>query len=100
MTTLKTKITTITTQLTTLRTSITELTIKITKVQTTIITIRETLKLKISERRSKKDILKSYGLKADDKSPSAESAIVTQTMIDKITDEVKDFRKTLKTSVQ
>jgi chromosome segregation ATPase len=100
MTTLKTKVTTITTQLTTLRTTITELTVKVTKVQTTIITLRETLKLKISERRSKKEILKSYGLKADDKTPSPESAIVTQTMIDKITEEIKDLRKTLKTSIQ
>jgi len=62
--------------------------------------MRETLKLKISERRSKKDILRSYGLKADDKTPSAESAIVTQTMIDKITEEIKELRKTLKTAIQ
>lgn len=62
--------------------------------------MRETLKLKISERRSKKDILRSYGLKADDKTPSAESAIVTQTMIDKITEEIKELRKTLKSAIQ
>jgi DnaJ-domain-containing protein 1 len=62
--------------------------------------MRETLKLKISERRSKKDILRSYGLKADDKTPSAESAIVTQTMVDKITEEIKELRKTLKSAIQ
>lgn len=62
--------------------------------------MRETLKLKISERRAKKDILRSYGLKADDKTPSAESAIVTQTMIDKITEEIKELRKTLKSAIQ
>jgi DnaJ-domain-containing protein 1 len=62
--------------------------------------MRETLKLKISERRSKRDILRSYGLKADDKTPSAESAIVTQTMIDKITEEIKELRKTLKSAIQ
>lgn len=62
--------------------------------------MRETLKLKISERRSKRDILRSYGLKADDKTPTAESAIVTQTMVDKITEEIKELRKTLKTAIQ
>ena len=62
--------------------------------------MRETLKLKISERRAKKDILRSYGLKADDKTPSAESAIVTQTMVDKITEEIKELRKTLKSAIQ
>jgi DnaJ-domain-containing protein 1 len=62
--------------------------------------MRETLKLKISERRSKRDILRSYGLKADDKTPSAESAIVTQTMVDKITEEIKELRKTLKSAIQ
>lgn len=62
--------------------------------------MRETLKLKISERRSKRDILRSYGLKADDKTPTAESAIVTQTMVDKITEEIKELRKTLKSAIQ
>jgi hypothetical protein len=37
----------------------------------------ETLKLKGSERRSKKDILKSYTSKSDAKVPTGESSIVT-----------------------
>jgi DNA repair exonuclease SbcCD ATPase subunit len=101
ITTLKTKITKITTQLTTLRTTITELTTKVTKVQTTIITLRETLKLKIAERKSKRDIIKSYGTKTGgEQGTSPESAIVTQTMITKITEEIKELRKTLKITIQ
>jgi len=56
----------------------------------------ETLKLKVAERKSKKDILRSYTSKSDAKVPTGESSIVTQAAIDKITDSIKDMRKALK----
>lgn len=56
----------------------------------------ETLKLKVSERKSKKDILKNYSVKSDSKVPSGEGSIVTQAAIDKLTDSIKDQRKALK----
>jgi len=57
------------------------------------------LKLKIAERKSKRDILKAYGMKGTDSTPSVEGAIVTQAAIDKITTEIKKIRVTLKAQI-
>ena len=100
MTTLKTKKTTITTEITTFKTTITELTTKLTTIQAKIVTLHETLKLKLAERKSKKDILRSYGSKADDKTTTTEGAIVTQSMIEKLTIEIKTLRVTIKKQIQ
>lgn len=64
-------------EIATLKTTLGELTTKLSKVQGKITTAKESLKLKIAERQSKKQILKSYGQKADSKVPSAENAIIT-----------------------
>jgi len=93
---LTTKTTKITTQLTDFKATVTDLTEKMTKIQAKITGMTETLKLKVSERKSKKDILKSFSAKSDSKVPSGETSIVTQAAIDKITDTIKDQRKVLK----
>jgi len=57
------------------------------------------LKLKIAERKSKRDILRSYGSKQG-KPNSAEGAIVTQTSIETLTKEIKTLRKSIKKDIQ
>jgi hypothetical protein len=58
------------------------------------------LKLKIAERTSKREILKSYGDKTGEKTPSSENVIITQGHIDKLTKEIKELRDTTKKSIQ
>jgi len=59
-TTMTTKTTTITTELTGYRETVTDLTEKMAKIQAKILGSIESLKLKIAERKSKKDILRNY----------------------------------------
>jgi len=66
------------------------------------------LKLKIAERTSKKSILATYGEKANVSSAkstssstaSAESVIITQGAIDKISTEIKTIRDSIKVNIQ
>jgi hypothetical protein len=66
------------------------------------------LKLKIAERTSKKAILATYGDKANVTSAkttagsaaSAESVIVTQGAIDKISTDIKTIRDSIKVNIQ
>jgi len=58
------------------------------------------LKLKIAERTSKREILKTYGEKTGEKTPSAEGAIVTQGAIDKISASIKELRESIKKNIQ
>jgi hypothetical protein len=55
--------------------------------------------LKLAERKSKKDIIRSYGQNAS-KTTSTEGTIVTQTMIEKLTVTIKELRKTIKKNIQ
>jgi len=100
MATLKTKQATIKEEIATFKATITTLTTKLTAVTAKIVTAQETLKLKHAERKSKKEILTSYGDKTGDKTPSTEGAIITQVAIDKITLEVKDLHTVVKTLTQ
>jgi hypothetical protein len=63
------------------------------------LTLKETLKLKISERRSKKQIIRTYGQKGGEDATSTEGALITRQAIDKITTEIKKIRKTLKSQI-
>jgi hypothetical protein len=83
-----------------LRKEITSLTEILTSMQAKILTSTENLKLKIAERTSKKEILLQYGTAAGSKTPSSESAIVTQGGIDKLTTEIKTLRESIKKSIQ
>jgi hypothetical protein len=56
--------------------------------------------LKTAERTSKKEILAGYSVKETTKAPTSEGAVVTQGAIDKISDELKTLRATLKKNIQ
>jgi chromosome segregation ATPase len=100
MATLKTKKATHTEALTAGKAAVAELTTTLTGLQAKIVTSNETLKLKLAERKSKRSVLKSYGSKSDEKTPSTEGAIVTQGMIEKLTTEIKGLRELHKTQTQ
>jgi hypothetical protein len=99
-TTLKEKKTKITTEQTSLKTELQSLTDKLTGIQAKIVTGQETLKLKLAERTSKREILHSYGEKAGEKTPTAEGAIVTQGAIDTLTKDIAGLRKSIKKNIQ
>jgi hypothetical protein len=82
------------------RKDITSLTEKMTSVQAKILTLNENLKLKVAERKSKKEILASYGVAAGEKTATAEGAIVTQAGIDKMTQEISTLREEIKKNIQ
>lgn len=56
--------------------------------------------MKTAERNSKKDILAGYSVKETTKTPTSESAVVTQGAIDKISEEIKTARTDLKKNIQ
>jgi chromosome segregation ATPase len=99
-TTLKEKKTKLTTEKTDMLKDMKDMTEKLTKLQGKIVTKQESLKLKIAERKSKRQILISYGDKTGEKTPTTEGAIITQGAIDKITKEIKDLRKDIKKEIQ
>jgi chromosome segregation ATPase len=99
-TTLKEKKTKSTDEQAGFRTEIKDLTEKLTTLQAKIVTDQENLKLKTAERKSKREILKSYGKGKGQKTPSAESSIITQAAIDKLTKEIKELRKKVKKNIQ
>lgn len=100
MATLKTKKAKITTEQTTLKEDIKAVGDKLVAIQAKIVSGQETIKLKTTERTSKKEILAGYSVKENTKTPTAEGAIVTQGQIDKITEEITKARKDLKKNIQ
>lgn len=76
------------------------LTEKLTGIQAKIVTGQESLKLKIAERKSKREILRSYGDKTGEKTPTGEGIVVTQGAIEKITTDISDLRKKIKKNIQ
>lgn len=100
MATLKTKKAKLTTEQTALKEDIKGLGEKLVAIQAKIVSGQENIKLKTAERTSKKEILAGYSVKENTKTPTNEGAIVTQGAIDKITDELKTLRATLKKNIQ
>jgi TolA-binding protein len=82
------------------RKDITSLTEKLTSIQAKILTLNENLKLKIAERKSKKEILATYGVSAGERTSTAEGAMVTQAGIDKMTQEITTLREEIKKNIQ
>lgn len=100
MATLKTKKAKLVTEQTTLKEDIKGLSDKLVAIQAKIVSGQETVKLKTAERTSKKEILAGYSVKENTKTPSAQGALVTQGLIDKITEEIAKERKDLKKNIQ
>jgi hypothetical protein len=100
MATLKTKKAKLVTEQTGLKEDIKSLGDKLVAIQAKIVSGQESIKLKTAERTSKKDILAGYSMKENTKVPTAEGAVVTQGHIDKITEELKTLRETLKKNIQ
>lgn len=98
MTTLTDKVTEITGSSTKLKGTLATLSAKGAEMSAKITAMKETLKLKEAERKSKKEILASTG--QDTKQPTTEGAIVSQQSIEKLTGEIADLRKLIKTNVQ
>jgi hypothetical protein len=99
MTTLTDKVTSVTKDITGFKDTLKELTDKISETQAKTLTMQETLKLKVSERRAKKEIMMGYAAKAGEKTPSSEAAFVTAGAITKLSDEIKELRKLIKTNI-
>ena len=98
MTTLTDKVTEITGSSTKLKGTLADLSAKGAEMSSKITAMQETLKLKIAERKSKKEILASTG--GDAKAPATEGAIVSQQSIEKLTTEIADLRKLVATNIQ
>lgn len=98
MTTLTDKVTEITGSSTKLKGTLADLSAKGAEMSSKITSMQESLKLKIAERKSKKEIFASTG--QDTKAPATEGAIVSQQSIEKLTTEIADLRKLIATNVQ
>jgi len=78
MATLKTKKAKLTTEQTSIKEDISALGEKLVAIQAKIVAGQENIKLKVTERTSKKEILAGYSLKENTKVPAGKGAIITQ----------------------
>lgn len=98
MTTLTDKVTEVTGDSTKLKGTQADLSAKGAEMSSKITAMQESLKLKIAERKSKREILQQTG--QDTKTPQTEGAIVSTKAIDKLTEEIGELRKKVATEIQ